>query len=230
MKKHLIATCALALLVLAAPTWAANGNIGLFFDPGAATCQQTIPCLGSATLYVYGLLQGASQFGITGAEYKVRIGPNNNPDPGWFFTETFDPMATPLGSGAFSPVDTGTRGINVAWSNCQLGDGIKVLIETVDVINAGCSTAELGLMVIKHDLTSNQFFQCPLFVMCDDPVYTKICLGSNLALCQNPEPPRPINATCSTSGQAFLNPGPTRNCTVAVAQATWSGMKELYRQ
>lgn len=230
MKKQLVATCGLALLVLAsAPSWAANGNIGLFFDQAGAVCQQAVPCGGQARLYVYALLEGASQFGITGAEYKVQVGPNSNPDPGWLFNETFDPNAATIGSGAFNPVDNSARGINVSWAECQTGDGYKVLIETVDIFNATspCNTDELALKVVKHDTASNQFFQCPLFVLCDAPVYTKVCLGSNIVACRNPEPPNADNAFCSTSGEAFVNG--SRNCTVAVQPTSWSAMKDLYR-
>jgi len=217
-----------ALVVAAAPTWAANGNIGMFFDTGAALCQAAVPCGSPVTMYVYGLLQGASITGITGAEYKIQIGTNNNPDPGWFFGESFDPAATVVGSGAMTPVDNGLRGVNVAWPTCQMGDGTKVLIETVMILNM-CDPAELALKVVKHDAATNQFFQCPLFALCDEPVFTKVCLGSNLALCRNPEPPNPNNATCSTSGQAYLNPGPTRNCTVGVETTSWSSVKGLYQ-
>ena len=229
MKRQLVATCALAVLVLASgPGWAANGNIGMFWDPAASLCQQTIPCGTSARLYVYALLQGASYLGITGVEYKIQVGTNNNADPGWFFSEIVDPSATQIGSGAFTPVDNGLRGMNVAWPTCQLGDGTKVLIETVDIFNAtNCNTTELGLKAVKHDSPTNQFFQCPLFVLCDDPTYTKVCLGSNVLLCRNPEPPNATNSSCSTSGEAFVNG--SRDCTVATQPSSWGRVKELYR-
>jgi hypothetical protein len=216
-------------VLAAAPCWAANGNINIFFDQAGALCQAAVPCGSPVRMYVYAMLQGASQSGITGAEYKVRVGANDNADGAYLFNETFDPSATVVGSGAFNPVDPTPRGVNVAWAACQLGDGTKVLIETVDVLNLDCqNTGELSLTVVKHDVTSNQFFQCPLFSLCDAPVYTKVCLGSNQTLCRNPEPPFPNNATCSTSGQAYINPGPSRHCTVGVAPTTWSGMKSLY--
>jgi hypothetical protein len=237
VKRQIVLTIALVVLALA-PTAsrASNGNVGLFFDAEATRCTQHVPCFnGPVRLYVYALLEGASQLGITGAEYKVAVGADNLPDSGWLFAETFDPNATTIGSGAFNPGDTnppGTapRGINVAWDGCQLGDGFKVLIETVDILNLNnCGPAELYLTVVKHDTPSNQFFQCPLFVLCDDPTYTKVCLGSNITACRNPEPPFPMNASCSTSGQAIINPFQFHNCTVGVATTSWSAMKGLYR-
>lgn len=226
MRRWSLATCAL-LLAVASPAWAANGNIGLFFDPGASLCNGNIPCGYISTLYVFALLQGSSQFGITGAEYKVQTGANSSPDPGWMFMETFDPTATVIGTGAFNPVDGSARGVNVSWASCQIGDGTKVLIETVDILNAGCLPGELLLKVIRHDTYSNEYFQCPLFVMCDAPVYTMTCLGSNLKVCQNRNPPFAYNSTCSTSGEAYINS--SRNCTVGVEPRSWAGVKELYR-
>jgi len=231
MKMAKVLTAGLATLVLTTgSSWAANGNIGLFFDENAALCQAAVPCGQPVRMYVYALLQGATQTGITGAEYKIRVGADNNADPGYLFNETFDPAATVLGAGALNPVDPTPRGVNVAWATCQLGDGTKVLIETVDILNLDClNTSELKLQVVKHDAASNQFFQCPVFTMCDAPVYTKVCLGSNQTVCRNPEPPFANNATCSSSGEAFANPAPGRNCTVAVSPTTWSTMKSLYR-
>lgn len=226
MKRQL--TVAIACLCLAAsPSLAANGNILITFDQAGALCQQSVPCMGVTTAYVYALLQGASGAGITGAEYRITVGDDSNADGGWLFNETFDPSATTIGSGALTPGDPFARGINIAWGQCQTGDGTKVLIETVQIFNGGCDTAELRLRVEKHSTSSNQFFQCPLFTLCDE-AFTKVCLGSNITVCRNPEPPFPNNATCSMSGEAFLNPGPSRNCTVGVSQATWSQVKSLY--
>ena len=228
MKRQLSTTCATLLLLLAAVSaWGANGNIGLFFDAGAATCQTPIACQGQVRMYVYALLQGASGIGMTGAEYSIAIGLTTAADPLYFMLETFDPLATTSGTGGVNPPDPAPRGINVAWPSCQLGDGTKVLIETIDILNAGCDPAEVRLRVVKHAVSSNQFFQCPLFTLCDDPTFTKVCLGSNLSSCKNPEPPFPPNATCSTSGEAFIQG--SRNCTVGVTPSNWSSVKELYR-
>lgn len=214
-------TVAIATLALAAsPVFAANGNIGLYFDSGAALCQQAVPCGGQTDIYVYGLLQGASQFGFTGVEYAVEA---NADVSGWFFIET--PAAPTVIGLAFPP----SAGINMAWPGCQLGDGTKVLLETVHVINqSDCTGDEIILTVTKKFNASNEFFQCPAYYLCDAPLYTEICLGSNLTTCQNPNPPYPMNATCSTSGECFLNPAPTRECRVAVQQTSWSTVKGLY--
>lgn len=242
MRTLRILVCGCASLVAAACGWASDGEIGIFFDPAASQCQASIPCGETGTLYFYALLEGSSIGGITGAEYGLRINGDNDAEPDWVFQETFAPGTVVLGTGAFLPIDATLpwlpdrryrgRGVNVAWPSCQTGDGAKVLLETVQVTNAGCTDQDLVLLVTSHDTPSNQVFQCPLFVLCDGPVYTKVCLGRNLTVCRNPEPPYALNATCSTSGSATISatvrpPLPCRP--TAVRTSTWSGVKRLYR-
>lgn len=228
----------LAALLLAAPAGASDGEIGLFFDANASSCEMNIPCDCSGRLYVYGLLLGASAGGITGAEYKITFG-SSSADPGWFVDETFEPGATILGGGLL-PADPVSRGVNVAWPACQQGNGYLVLIETVEIFNPGCNTNAVSLQVVRHDRPSNAQFQCPLFVLCDAPVYTKVCLGSNRTQCPNPNPPFPNDATCSTSGWAYVNPPPNvrcclscplpePDCTIQVKSRAWTHVKALYR-
>src|SRR5262245_17702707 len=120
MRRHILG--AVAAVWLAAPAWAANGNIGLFFDNPPSTFCTALKCHCMATLYVFAFLQGASLPGITGCEYRVAVGPTSttysgcpavNPvqpaDPCYLYSEHFDPSATVLGSGAFNPVDNGTN-------------------------------------------------------------------------------------------------------------------------
>lgn len=236
----LMKTSMISLLLVASLTSSAgavDGQIVIAFDAGGGTCSAVVPCNCQQNIYVLGLLEGASVGGITGAEYSVQIGPNNSPDPGWLFSETFDPAALVIGGGAFNPPDNAARGVNVAWPGCQQGTGRHVLLETVRALNFGCAAIGPQLLVVKHSRPSNQFFQCPLFVLCDAPVYTKVCVGFT-SQCQNPEPPFPNNATCSTGGQGFLNPVQTCNfqiqpepadCTIAVDAKSWSRVKGLYR-
>jgi hypothetical protein len=213
------------LILAASPVWAANGNIGLFFDEGAALCQYTIPCNGQARIYVYALLQGATQYGITGVEYRVTA---SGSTAAYLISETFNPTATSVGSGAFPP----QLGINLAWATCQVGDGTKILLETVDILNLGCATAELELGVVKHGSAAT-FYQCPLFTTCDQ-LFTKYCVGYNTPGTPAPNcfyqagPNTQEPAQCTRSGRAYVNPGSTRNCTVAVAPVSWSAVKGLY--
>jgi hypothetical protein len=231
---------AMTLLLAAAPAVAANGALFFSFDTYNALICAEVPCHCTNRMFVWAVLQGASQTGITGAEYRIETGPNNLPDPGWLFVETFEPGLTVLGTGALNPPDGDHRGVTLAWPSCQSGDGIKVLIETVDIFNADCAEGTLQLRGARRDPATNPFFQCPLFVLCDAPTYTKVCLGFNITQCQNPEPPFPMNATCSTSGIAYLNPQSPyfvcgesppdpSDCKVAATPESWSRVKALYR-
>lgn len=130
-------------------------------------------------------VDGRSEEGITGAEYAVGIGNDGNADPAWAFEEHFAPAAVVLGAGAFFPPDTRDfssrryrgRGLNMAFSECQEGDGGRILLERVDITNVGCATDPLLLVVLSHDTPSNQFFQCPLFTLCTNPLSRRSAWG-----------------------------------------------------
>lgn len=227
------AVAAAISLVFTTPVCAVDGQIALLFGED---CDIQLGPLCSTRMYVYGMLLGASGPGLTGAEYSIEFTPVNLRG-NFLFTETYVPGALVLGAGAIPPVKQ-ARGVNIAFASCQTGDASRVLLETIDVLRLDFGLPqEISLKVVKHDRPSSQFFQCPLFTVCDAPVYTKVCVGSNLTTCPNPEPPFPNNATCSTSGQAWINgrqcclscePGPV-NCTVAAAPTAWSRVKALYR-
>lgn len=239
-RAFVVAATVIALGVQASvPAGATDGDIRLYFDPNQ--CSGLIPCGETRQLFVYVQLDGATSPGITGVELGMRIGMDGAQDPGWSFLETFSPGATvSVGTGAFTPPDQTAvvpprwrgRGANIAWNSCQTGDAGLVLVETVDITNLGCGTDELRLLVMSHDTPRNTFFQCPLAVLCDAPVYTKVCLGGNVTPCPNPDAPRGPEAQCSTSGEAVINPvaNTLSPCRVtAVEPATWSSVKSLYR-
>jgi hypothetical protein len=223
--------CAIVPLLSTTASANSNGEIGLFFDPGGEKCVDEIPCSGSGRVYVYAILKGASVGGLTGVEFGVRMGQNDRADEGWMFTENFNPDADiVIGSGAFHPADSHIpsiyrgRGVNIAFSECQSGESGRVLLETVDAYNVDCLSDPLRLLVVGHDSSPNNYFLCPLFTLCDAPVFTKVCLGENVRACGS--------ATCSTSGEAIINPSPGQEAAcerTPVAQRTWSSMKALYR-
>jgi hypothetical protein len=216
MKKLVVTGIFLALPMSG---FASDGDIGIFLD-GEPVCGATVPCGESVTLEVYALLDGASSGGISGAEYSLAFGPvdlssdgtsEDLAGDGLAVIEQPSPTAIVIGSAAWPP-DPSPRGINLAWPSCQTGDGTKVLLETLVVVNFGCEAGdtpvEVPIHIIRHDSPSNAFFQCPLFTLCDAPAFTKVCLGDDLITCVVPLPPYPLAATCSTSGEFILNPGP----------------------
>jgi hypothetical protein len=219
MRARHVLRCAGLCVLLASTARAGDGGIGLFFDPSGRKCAEAIPCAGFGKLYVYALLEGASAHGLTGAEYSINIGSNGGPDRGWTFAETFPADAIVLGR-AFDPPDVNDviqpqyrrRGVNVAFAECQRGTGQRVLLETVDVANSGCSQGPLPLLSVLHDNPKNERFRCLLFTLCDAPSYTKLCLGVS-------------------SGGAIINPQPGQSAPcpgVAVEPQTWSGIKAMY--
>jgi len=236
--KSCVAAVALVMLA-AASALGADGNIRLFFDPNQ--CRGDIPCGETRNLFVYAELDGATSEGITGIEYGMQFGNDGNADPGWAFFEEFAPGITvTVGTGAFEPLDVRAitprrnrgRGVNLAWGQCQEGLHDLVLLETVQITNSGCTGAELRVITTGHDLPSNQFFLCPLAVLCDAPTYSKVCLGNTVTPCINPEGPRGDPAMCSQGGEAVINPAANSQspCRVtAVNPSSWSAMKGLYR-
>jgi hypothetical protein len=238
MKRILLS---LTLLSMAACSEAIAGDIVLTFeiaDKAWWGCNVTIPCECRARMFVWARLSGESAGGITGVEYRIEVG-DVREDPGWVFIETFNSGLTILGTGALNPGDSNPRGIVAAWSSCQTGEFGQILLETVDIFNMGCDTTEKRLRVARADPASNPFYQCPLFVLCDGPVFTKVCVGSPVTMCMNPQPPFPNNAFCSTSGTAELNPVDSSECfqspegaaecIIAVQPESWSRVKALYR-
>ena len=96
-----------------------------------------------------------------------------------------------------------TGGCNIAFPTCQPGAGGVVLLYSVTYFAIDLQPTRV-VSVLRHSTPSNINFQCPLVTLCDPPVYTKVCV---------------------TGGQGIINGG---NCTVAVEQRSWSGVKSLY--
>lgn len=204
-------------------------------------------------IQVYAQLKGASAGGITGVEYAGTFGPNRAPDPGYFFIEIPVSATTVLGNAWFPPdislAIPPPRGQNLAWNTCQTGGGTgRVLISTLIVIPTAPCGAEalppqIDMSTGQHVEPSNVFFRCPLFTLCDGPVFTKVCLGDNLTPCRTPVPPFPTASTCSSSGYFTINnpaspgvgacdppPGKLGASAEALAESrTWGTVKGMYR-
>jgi len=216
--------------------WRLKWNNGQGNQP-FGSCQPPI-------LNVYAQLSGASASGVTGVEFAAQIGDDNGADAGYFLVEIPNQTATTLLGRAFVPPDPTPRGMNISWNTCQSAGG-RVLISTVIVFpTAGCGPSErppkLTFSGAQHAAPSNIFFRCPLFTLCDGPVFTKVCLGTNIVDCQTQVPPFPIASKCSTSGLFTINPGGSvgvGQCNInknvhppALVRAdTWSNVKSLYR-
>jgi hypothetical protein len=162
-------------LVLPAPSLgqAGDGFVGIYEDAaGTQPCSQIPPWSGK-TLYVVASLAGASASGVTGAEFRVEV---TNPS-GWFVSYAAPNGSTPLGNPMdIEPAnpDDGS-GLTIAFSDCRVPDAAgKVTLGTIAIYNAGASSTLL--LVKRHSTPSNASYPCPLFVLCDAPVYSKVCM------------------------------------------------------
>lgn len=185
---------ALSLGLLLAPAVAGASHIGIFFSQDGTVCDRTLEAGSQLNIYVIANLGGdAASAGITGAEFRLTGIPTD-----WFINVQANPAAN-VNLGSI------TTGCNIAFPSCQTG--ISVLLYT---INAFAVTAgnEIVLRIERHAIPSNPSWPCPLVVLCDQPVFTKLCVSGACALI-NPIIPR----TC---------------CILGVEAQTWSNVKALY--
>ena len=181
----------LAILCVAAGSASAQ-SIGFYWDTAAANCNGSNALFTPGTMYVLGIRGGAAGAGLTGAEMRIDGFPSS-----WFPA----PVANPASSVAIGSLMT--QGANIAFATCQMGTGNVILLYSVNYFAAD-EQANRVVSVLKHATPSNPNFQCPLMVLCDAPVYTKVCvLGSS----------------------GIINGPP---CTVAVETTSWSAVKGLF--
>ncbi|MFQ5600135.1 MAG: hypothetical protein ACE5G2_06235 [Candidatus Krumholzibacteriia bacterium] len=160
MKLRVIVT----LLTVAVAAGSASGqSIGLFSDPGCASCNlATTPGI-PATLWI-GMATGGSVSGIKGAEFRVDGLP-----AGWLTISTPNPAAN-LALG-----DPFAGGCNIAFPECQVGACINLYTVTVIPFS---SDVDVVCVVDKHSSPSNPNFLCALVNLCDAPLFTKVCVGA----------------------------------------------------
>ncbi len=183
---------ALALAVSFAASAASAASIGVYFDAAGTDCDYTVTALYTpVNLWVIANLAGGADGGMTGAEFSIHNWPS-----AWFANITANPAASAVLGNVWT-------GANIAFPSCQPGTAGMVLLYTVGGF-AATSVGETYLTVLPHSTPSNPFFVCPLLVLCDAPVYTKVCVSG---------------------GVAILN---GRACTVGVAPTSWSTVKGLY--
>ena len=180
-----------ASFAITGSAFADNGFLGVFFDANAQNCAGDVPSL--ATLYLCFQPSGSSSGGITGAEYRIESNDANYTFLGATSIIDYALVGDPL---------NGTIGF---LSGCQSGGTIAILQFTVRNFG-GSHDAEVH--VVAKRPPSNQFFPCPLVVLCDSPTLTKVCVES---------------------GKTILNPSVRGPCGSGREQTEWSRVKSLYR-
>lgn len=231
MKKLL--TFAIALIGLAsaaaAQPYPSNGFIGVYSDGAASNCCTTVPAFVPTTLSVIATIGGGTSLGITGAEFRLEF---SNMAGGPIISWTANPAAA-LAVG--DPIDltpgeadpnsaSDDKGVNIAFATCQPQDapppGAHVLLGTIQIIALAAPVPTSDILVKRREPPSNATFQCPLFTLCDPPVFTKVCMTVG----QDVLGSEPI------AFRSKINGCPAPDCgAVAVAEKTWSGVKSLFR-
>jgi len=224
---------AVALLVATFSTSFAqtDGYIGVFGDLAGTQC--CITGLTSTTVYIYAVLGGqtAGGTGIGGAEFRVEIpskaaasilGIINNPNAA---------ATVALGNPFEDASDTGDDaanggGCNISFPTAQgAAAGDKILLYSPLIFSGAALSTD---MTVKSKISPSNPLNgdCPLMVLFDPPDFTAVCLtpsnaslGEQAILFRSYVRPNPSN--CPSNGTTC---GP-----VAVAQSTWSAMKDLYR-
>jgi len=194
--RRLIATSAVALMLSVSS--ASAQNIRVYFDLAFTDCDATVLQNTPVTFYIVAELGGPASGGIIGAEFRLDGVPAS-----WLVNATPNPAANlVLGS----PL---TGGCNMAFPSCQTGSGGKVLLYTISGF-ATSLESNLVLTVNRHTTPSDPTFACPVLVLCDPPLYSKVC---------------------ACGGEAVINGAPSScGCgAVPANEATWGSVKALYR-
>jgi hypothetical protein len=190
------AAAALALFLAVAPA-RSEGLLGVFFDDNGQDCAGDVRPGVFVTLYVVLQSGGSTYSGITGVEYRVDTGGA---------TGYMIQGETPLSSDAVMIGSAFSGGVNIAFPSCQRGSAIG--IASFQVLNVGNGGRDATFRVLSRSQPTNPAFACPLAVLCDEPVYSKVCVDAGFAL---------------------LNPSGQRGCGGARIPSEWSRVKELYR-
>ena len=157
--------------------YAGDGYIGIYADAAGTLPCTTVPPLSGTTLYVIAKLEGASAGGISGAEFRIEVG---NPS-GWSLSYT-PPSADVIMGNALdlNPQDPDDgSGVNIAFGACRQPVDGMVAMGTILVANFSGGPNEL--LVKRHSRPTNPGYECALFTLCDEPVYTKRCMTPTLA-------------------------------------------------
>lgn len=199
MRTHLVMAASVLSQALASSAFSAS-YIGVYADAeGTQPCASVAPYT-AKTFYVIAKLDGAMSGGLTGAEFRIEFG---NPT-GWLASYTA-PSTANIVSG--DPIDTDPDpnaggGINLAFPSCETPLSGMVNLGTLSVFNV--SGTPTSLQVKRHSSPSNTTFTCPLFVLCDDPVFSKLCMSAGeAATCSTITVPKVIRPTATDDAAVF---------------------------
>jgi len=161
-----------------------------------------------------GVTVPAGETGLTGVEFSI-AGMRQVEDGILVLSVTPIPAATVIGS-VQAPADTsmsstGTGGANIAWSECQGISGGSLAIARIQLLSFTPVVDKVFKVKRKYPVSNmmNYPFNAVL-VRCDFPVFTTVKMREG----------------CYIAGYSGA---PLANCSVAVEEETWSGVKQLFR-
>jgi hypothetical protein len=153
-------------LVAGTGAQAADGSIGVYLDGAGTVC--STPFAGPVVIgSVWMNLDGATASGMTGVEFRI----DNSNLSSYPTSFVVDPGAAVLIGNPF------LAGANIAFAACQTGTSGRVHLGDI-VITESAAAQDVTLTVRQHYTPSNDTYQCPLAVLCDDPVFTAVCLST----------------------------------------------------
>jgi len=169
-------------------------HFGVFADAAGTRCNIPAPLFQLGSMYV--LARGGSGCALSGAEFRVDGFP---PEwQSWIYpnSEAYVSIGNPIAGGC-----------NIAFSTCQSSTREPTLLYRIDFLPT-TTVSNRPLSIERHSSPSCPGFCCVWWVLCDPPVYTKICVPSMTSV---------------------LN-GTTDPCTTNVETTSWSAVKGLYRR
>jgi hypothetical protein len=222
----------LAILSIATPPtvhpqpYPAEGYVGVYFDRAGTQFCGSIPPAVQTTLYILATLNGATRDGITGVELRLEF----SRTPGQFVIFTPVPCACiTLGNFVDSTACVSdAAGANFAFPFCQGADPIagagRVFLGWITILDFG-PASPFTIETKRRNPSSDPEHLCPLFVLCDSPVFTEVCMTLQA------DDPR-LGGLEPVAFRSVVNDpncsGPP-GCVVGVESQTWSAVKHLYR-
>jgi hypothetical protein len=177
-----------------APPAMLDPHVGVFADRAGTRCNISASPFQLGTMYV--LARGGSSCALSGAEFRIDGFPSDW--QAWVYPSpsTLISIGNPIAGGC-----------NIAFANCLSTSPAPALVYRIDFLPTSVVTNRV-LRVDRHSSPACDLFCCPLWVLCDAPIFTKVCI--------------PLF-------ESRLN-GNTDPCTTGVEDASWSAVKAIYRR
>ena len=218
----------LAILLLAtssnigAQPYPADGYVGVYFDRAGTVACGTAP-IGPTTLHILATLAGATQDGITGAEFRLEVSNSS----GYFLIYSAVPGSCDINCTDaldLTPCVGDIVGASLTFPQCQASDDAgpgRVYLGTITVVNVGGGPFTIDTK--RRNPSSDPQFLCPLFFRCDEPQFTKVCMtwqeGDPALGGREPVAFRTVVNDPNCSGPPA--------CVVGVESRTWSVVKHI---